>query len=237
MHRIENAIIMAAGEGTRLRPLTLDIPKPLLPIRGKPMIEQLIETLRFAGISDIVVVVGYKKEQFLGLASKYEVHLVENPDYDRANNIASLYYARSHLRNTVILDGDQIIHNPAIVKKEFPFSGYCCRYTEFRSKEWILTLGKNDEILSCARDGGENGWELLSLSFWAEGDSALLKTLLEKEYRDNRMERLYWDDIPMFLHRDSFRLRGYRVGSKDITEIDSIEEYERANMLVEGERK
>lgn len=57
------AVILAAGEGTRLRPLTKDYPKPLLPINNKPVILQVIQTLVKAGIDDIKVVIGYQAEK------------------------------------------------------------------------------------------------------------------------------------------------------------------------------
>ena len=64
MHRVERAIIMAAGKGTRMQPITLSTPKPLVKINGVPMIESVIKSLYSNGIFEIYVVVGYLKEQF-----------------------------------------------------------------------------------------------------------------------------------------------------------------------------
>ena len=229
MIAFDNAIIMAAGKGERLRPLTLNTPKPLLPIAGKPMIEGLIERLREVGIKDISIVVGYLKEQFQYLSVKYGVSLIENPDYEIANNVSSLYYARNKLGRTVILDGDQIIGDPSILKPKGTSSGYVCRWNEGESKEWLLGLDLQNRILSCSRDGGKRGWELMSVSFWNKEDSARLRKLVEFEYKGQRKTDIYWDDVAMFLHREEFRLVGYPIEEGALIEIDSFDEYQQIN--------
>lgn len=81
------AILLAAGMGTRLRPLTIDTPKSLINVNGKPMLETQIEFLKEKGIDDIIVVTGYLSEKFEYIKEKYGVKLIHNDKYDTYNNI------------------------------------------------------------------------------------------------------------------------------------------------------
>ena len=97
-----NAIIMAAGMSTRFVPLSLEIPKALLKVKGEVLIERQICQLKEAGIEEIVIVVGYMKEQFQYLTERYGVILIENPVYHSRNNHSTLYVAREYLKDTFI---------------------------------------------------------------------------------------------------------------------------------------
>lgn len=222
MYKAQRAIIMAAGLGQRMRPITDHIPKPLVQVQGVRMIDSIISALHENGIFEIYVVVGYRKEQFGELPRQYPgLQLIENPDFDTANNISSLYYAREHLRNVIILDGDQIIREPKILKPEFERSGYCAIYTEHETSEWLLTVEEN-LVTHCSRTGGKQGWELHSVSFWTEEDGARLRKHLEQDYPTKK--DIYWDDVALFCHPEDYRL-GIRPIARDaLLEIDSVEE-------------
>lgn len=157
MHRVKRAIIMAAGSGSRMWPITLKIPKPLVSVNGVRMIDSVIRGLHKNGIFEIFIVVGYLKEAFKGLEQEYKgVRLIENPYYDSCNNISSLYVARDYIEDAMILDGDQMIYNESVLISEFDRSGYNCVWTEAETKEWLLTV-ENGIIRSCSRIGGKKG--------------------------------------------------------------------------------
>ncbi len=105
-YKVDNAVIMAAGFASRFAPLSEITPKALLKVKGEIMIERQIRQLRDAGIPDIYVVVGYKKEMFYYLEEKYDVHIIENPDYTTRNNHSSIYAVRQYLGNTYICSAD-----------------------------------------------------------------------------------------------------------------------------------
>lgn len=235
MPRIKNAIIMAAGFGTRMRPLTYHTPKPLIKVNGKPMIESVIDGLRQNQINDISIVTGYLGDQFNYLPAKYScVKLINNPYYDRYNNISSLYVARNELTDTVILDGDQVIVNFQILSPHFECSGYAGAKIDAWSDEWIMHVDDENIITSCDRDGSNHGWRLYSLSKWTAADSAKLREFVVQEFEVKQHRDIYWDDVAMFKHFDDFRLKLFPIESGDIVEIDSVEQLKRVNSHVEG---
>ena len=221
-HIVRRAIIMAAGEGQRMRPLTLKTPKPLIAVNGVRMIESVINALHSNGITEIYVVVGYLKEQFAILETEFGVNLIENPLYDSCNNISSLYVAREYLSDCIILDGDQIIYNPEILDPHFTLSGYNAVWSEGETDEWLMSV-ENGIVTGCSRTGGSKGWQLYSISRWSDQDGKKLKKHLEEEFESGNTQ-IYWDDVAMFCHFDDFKLGIREMKREDIVEIDSLEE-------------
>jgi len=221
-HIVKRAIIMAAGEGQRMRPLTLKTPKPLISVNGVRMVESVIRALQANGINEIYIVVGYLKEQFASLESEFGVKLIENPLYDSCNNISSLYVAREHLSDCIILDGDQIIYNPEILDPHFTLSGYNAVWCEGETDEWLMSV-ENDVVTGCSRTGGSHGWQLYSISRWSDSDGKKLRKHLEEEFESGNIQ-IYWDDVAMFCHFEDFKLGIREMKREDIVEIDSLEE-------------
>lgn len=224
MNKAKRAIIMAAGTGTRMHPITLTTPKPMVRVNGTPMIETVIEGLHQNGILEIYVVVGYLKEKFLPLKEKYPgIVFLENPFYDRCNNISSLYVARDYIPEAVILDGDQMIYQPRILSPEFERSGYCCKWIDGETNEWLLQV-EDGIVTSCSRTGGKGGWQLFSVSFWSREDGERLKNHLELEFEEKKHTDIYWDDVAMFCYPEEYRLGIRKIEDGDLIEIDDIEE-------------
>ena len=224
LHRISRAIIMAAGTGSRLHPLTLETPKPLIPVNGVRMIDSIISALHKNGIFEMIVVVGYRKEAFLPLEAEVPgLKLIDNPWYERCNNISSLYAAREYLGDCMILDGDQVIRNPEILSPLFSRSGYAATWTDEDTGEWLLTV-RDGIIQRCSRSGGKHGWQLYSISRWSAEDGAQLKRHLEAEFEKKKNRQIYWDDVPLFCYPEAYRLGIHPIRKEDVLEIDSLQE-------------
>lgn len=224
MPKVKRAIILAAGIGRRMWPVTLDVPKPLVKVRGIRMIDTVIQGLHKNGITEIYIVVGYMKEQFQKLENEYRgLQLIDNPYYDTCNNIASLYVAREHLEEVMILDGDQIIYNSEILKSEFERSGYNSVWTDNQTDEWLQTV-QNGVVRHCSRTGGKGGWRLYSVSRWTAEDGKKLRHHLEIEFEKKNNRQIYWDDIALFCYPEQYELGIYPMKEEDMIEIDNLSE-------------
>jgi choline kinase len=111
------AVVLAAGEGTRLRPYTSDQPKCLVPLAGRPLLDWQLDALTAAGVEDVTVVTGYRAEQVDARVSGRGVATVRNDRYADTNMVASLMCARDRLdgaADVVVAYGD-LVYEPRIV--------------------------------------------------------------------------------------------------------------------------
>ncbi|MEH7222961.1 sugar phosphate nucleotidyltransferase [Bacillus sp. JJ1566] len=220
-HRVDNAIILAAGFGSRFVPVTYETPKGLVEVFGERMIERQIKQLLEAEITDITVVVGYKKEKFEYLIEKYGVKLVYNEEYDTKNNLATVYHVRHLLKNTYILTSDNYFTKNLYNKYEFE-AWYCAVKSEGYTPEWCLQIDDNNRIVD-VEIGGTDMWHMYGSVFFSQDFSDTLVPLLEKAYHTPGTEDDYWEHVFMN-NLESFEMYINPQGPNVVYEFESLEE-------------
>lgn len=217
-----NAVIIAAGMGTRLNPLTLKIPKPLVEVFGKPMLEKSIEYLIEKNVNEIIIVVGYMKEKFEYLEKKYkEVKLIYNSKYKEYNNIYSFYLVKDYLKDTYFLDGD-IFLKENIFQEDIKDSKYFSKKINTYNNEWQLIL--EDGKVKRVDIGGSGNYIMSGISFFTEKATEKLKNLVEDYVKDEeKLKKYYWDHI-VKENIDSFDISIEKIKDDVIFEIDNLKE-------------
>lgn len=224
-YRVKRAVFIAAGFGSRLVPITLNTPKPLVRVNGVRMIDTLLDAVIAAGIEEIYVVRGYLGEQFDQLLYKYpNIRFLENPIYNEANNISSALCARFLMQNAYVFEADLFLYNPALITKYQYTSNYLGVPVE-TTDDWCFEV-KNKVITKCAI-GGTNCYHMFGISYWTAEDGAKLAEDIKKVYEMPGGKERYWDQVPL-----EYCIKNYKVEVRpctfdDIIEIDTYSDLKR----------
>ena len=213
-----NAIILAAGMGTRLRPLTNDRPKCLVAVNGVPMVERQIQFLKEKCIDDITLISGYKAEALEYLKEKYGVDIVFNDRYDTCNNINSLYIVRDRFHDTYVLEGD-VYMDKNVLLSEVNKSSYFARNKKY-DNEWGLEVDENNRLVKI-NIGAGNGFLMSGISYWKSEDCKRIIAHMEDVYASKDYTNLYWDNMVLDIYPE---LDIYVQEIDGIYEIDTPEE-------------
>lgn len=220
-YKVDNAVILAAGASSRFAPLSYESPKALIEVRGEILIERQIRQLKEAGIPEIILVTGYKKEQFSYLKDEFGVQLVDNLEYLYRNNHSSIYRVKEFLHNTYICSSDNYFaENPFECEVEDCY--YSAVYAEGWTDEWCMEED-SEGFISDVHIGGKDAWYMLGHAFWSETFSRNFLEILEQIYEQPETKDLLWEAIfKEHLHRLKMKIRRYPEHM--IFEFDTLDE-------------
>ena len=222
-YRVKRAVFMAAGFGSRMVPITLNTPKPLVRVNGVRMIDTLLDAVLAAGIEEIYIVRGYLGEQFDQLLYKYPmVKFIENPLYNKGNNVVSLNFAGELLRNAYVLESDLILSNPKLITKYQYESNYLTIPTE-HTDDWRFTLDEEGYIDSVGI-GGDDCYQIIGISYWTDEYGARFARDIAEVCKTPEGMKSFMSYVPLVYHKGEYKIRVRECRFEDVVEIDSFKE-------------
>ena len=180
-YEVKNAIILAAGMSTRFIPVSFEIPKGLISVKGDVMIERIIEQLKQTGIKEIVVVVGYMMEKFFYLRDKYGVKLVVNNEYASKNTHSSIYVSRDYLSNTYICCSDNYYPKNMFHRYEYR-AYYCSVYLPGISHVERAFQFDNSGLIYDTNKPSNDQWIMYGHAYFDEAFTGKFKPILESYF-------------------------------------------------------
>lgn len=221
-HKAKRAVFIAAGFGTRLVPITLNTPKPLVRVHGERIIDSLIDACLEAGIEEIYIVRGYLAEQFDQLLYKYPmIRFLENPLYNEANNISSALVARYLLSNAYVFEADLLLYNPKIIRKYHYRSDFLGIRT-VRTDDWCFEVA--DGLIKEEKVGGTDCWQMVGISYWNHDDGQKLSQDIADVYAAPGGRERYWEQVPLVYRKKHYNVELRECTSEDVIEIDTFRE-------------
>lgn len=218
--RVKRAIFIAAGFGSRLVPLTINSPKPLIRVNGTRMIDTLLDAVYAAGIEEVIIVRGYLKEQFDQLLYKYpNLKFIDNPDFNEANNISSAMRVRHILQNAYVLEADLVLSNPELITKYQYTSNYLGVKTDI-TDDWCFQVNKN-KVITKLLVGGRNVYHMYGISYWNAKDGKQLEEDIKTVYELPGGKERYWDQVALEFCKKNYQIEVRPCTFDDIVEIDS----------------
>lgn len=222
-YRVKRAVFIAAGFGSRLVPITLNTPKPLVRVHGVRIIDSLLDAVAAAGIEEVWLVRGYLGEQFDQLLYKYpNIRFIENPLFNTANNISSMVAARDLLQNAYVLEADLLLYNPKLITRYQYRSNYLAIPMK-RSDDWCFRVDERG-VIQEVMVGGEDCMQMVGISYWTAEDGRRLAGHLMEAFNAPGGRERYWDTVPLKYYLDDYTVYARKCDAEDVIEIDTFTE-------------
>ena len=221
-YRVKRAIFLAAGFGSRLVPITLNTPKPLVLVNGKKIIETLLDAVIKAEIPEIIIVTGYLNEQFEILLKKYpNIKFVYNEKYNEANNISSAYLVRDKFDNSYVLESDLYLYNQDLIRK-YEYHSNFLGFKVDRSDDWCLET-KNG-VITKEKVGGVNCYQMCGISYYDKETGKQMEKDIKEVFMSPGGKEKYWEQVMLEVKKNDYKIYLRECNREDIIEIDTFNE-------------
>lgn len=221
-YRVKRAIFLAAGFGSRLVPITLNTPKPLIKVHGKRMIETLLDAVVKAGIEEIIIVRGYLGDQFEVLLHKYpNIKFVNNDLYNEANNISSAYIVKDLFENAYVLESDLVLSNDNLIRK-YEYSSNFLGIPVSVTDDWCVET--RNGIITKEKIGGTNCYQMVGISYYNKEDGEKLKKDIADVFASPGGKEKYWEQVQLVERKNNYKIAVRECKKEDIIEIDTFNE-------------
>lgn len=221
-YRVKRAVLIAAGFGSRLVPITLNTPKPLIRVHGRRIIDSLLDAVFAAGIEEVYVVRGYLAEQFDQLLYKYpSIKFIENPLYNEANNISSAIAAKELMQNAYVFESDLLLYNQKLVSR-YQYSSNYLGVPVSMTDDWCFQTRRG--VITGLSIGGTDCHHMFGISYWTEEDGRKLADDMSAAFDMPGGKERYWDEVALRYFARNYEVSVRECAFDDVVEIDTYRE-------------
>ena len=223
-YKVRKALILAAGFGSRMMPATKDRPKPMVSVNNRPIITTLLDALLAAGVDDITIVRGYKKEAFDDLLKDCpSIRFIDNDVYDKYNNISSAVLGREFFTGGCYLcEADLYITNPSIITP-YQYRSNILGSWSIETDDWSFKMD-DEGMISLYQKGNTYCWNYYGISYWTPEDCEKLNSDWTEIFKTEEGKDVFWEQVPLQLRKEKYRVAVRPCRKQDIMEIDNYYE-------------
>lgn len=227
------AIIMAAGKGSRLGELTKGKPKSFVEIKGKKLIEYNLALLKKYHVDEIIIVTGYQSDAFEELtAGEEKIHLVYNPFYEMVNVLGSFYIGMEGLHDDFIYLHADTLCEPSIFEKLVEMDGDIILPVEYKvcDDEAMKVRSENGRIVQITKkmDADRAEGEFIGMAAFRKVTIPALKEKTKQLMKEKAFMDYFESAIQRIIDEENFQIKTVSTDGAFWTEIDFLEDYKRA---------